>query len=63
MTSTQTPITTTLSSGIVVLAKLYKGQPCAMTFANRTQANNAAEKSGGWVCQIGRPFFVRMGNP
>lgn len=54
------PLTKTLRNGVVVLAKLYNGEPSAMTYANRTQANNAAEKSGGSVVQIGRPFYVRM---
>lgn len=55
------PITTKLSSGVVVLAKLYKGEPSAMTFANRTQAEAAAAKVGGWVWRgMGRPFYVRL---
>lgn len=60
MTSQTQIITKKLNSGVVVLAKLYKGEPSAMTFSNRTQAENAAQKSGGWVCQMGRPFYVRV---
>ena len=56
----QSPITYKLRSGIVVLAKLYKGAPSPFTYSNRTQANNAAAKVGGAVVQLGRPFFVRM---
>jgi len=54
------PITYTLRSGLVVLAKLYHGQPSPCTYANRTQAVNAAVKVGGTVRQLGRPFFVVM---
>lgn len=54
------PITFTLRDGTVALAKLYKGEPSPMTFANRTQADRAAEKMGpGWiVVRRGRPWFV-----
>jgi hypothetical protein len=50
----------TLSSGARVLAKVYKGAPSAKTFANRTQAENAARIAGdGWVvARWGRPFYV-----
>lgn len=53
-------LTTTLNSGVVVLAKLYKGEAFAKTFANRTQAYKAAEAVGGEVIQKGRPFFVMV---
>ena len=53
-------ITTTLTNGAVVLAKVYDGRLCAKTFANRTQARLAAENVGGDVCQWGRPFYVRV---
>jgi hypothetical protein len=54
-------LTTTLRNGVVVLAKLYKGVPMAMTYANRTQAERAATKANGWVWQgTGRPFYVRF---
>lgn len=59
-TSGNAPLTTKLNNGVEVLAKLYNGEPSAMTFANRTQALNAARKYGGWVWQSGRPFFVRF---
>ena len=54
-------LTTKLNSGVEVLAKNTKYGVSAMTFANRTQAQKAAEKSNGWVWQgIGRPFYVRF---
>ncbi len=56
MTTTQT-LTTTLRNGQVVLAKSYKGTTMPKTFANLTQANNAAEKTGGYV-RAGYPFLV-----
>lgn len=51
---------TTIHHGLEVLSKLYNGKPSMMTFANRTQALNAAVKLGEeWeVYQWGRPFFV-----
>jgi hypothetical protein len=53
-------MTKTLRNGIEVTAKLYHGEPNAVTYANRTQAMRAAEKMGdGWaVYQFGRPFYV-----
>ena len=56
-------LTTTLSSGVVVLAKMYKGRPSAKTFANRSQANKAAEQVGGEVIGLGRPLFVKVPAP
>jgi hypothetical protein len=53
-------LSTTLRDGTTVLAKQYKGETCAVTYANRTQASNAAQKHGGEVIQRGRPFFVRL---
>ncbi len=54
-------IEVTLRDGTVVLAKLYKGEPSALTYANRTQAENAARKEpDGEVIQRGRPFYVRV---
>lgn len=51
--------TATLNDGTVVLAKLYKGKPSALTYANRSQANKAAARVQGEV--IGRrPFYVRV---
>lgn len=50
-------LTVRLNNGLTVLAKLYKGTPCAITYANRTQAYAAAERVGGTV--HGRqPFYV-----
>lgn len=49
------------SNGIEVLAKDYQGQPSAVTYANRTQAQAAVERLGAseWcIYQSGRPFFV-----
>lgn len=55
------PLTTKLNNGVEVLAKVIKGEVWAVTFANRTQAQNAAAKFGGWVWQgMGRPFYVRF---
>jgi len=59
----KTPLTAKLKSGDIVLAKLYEGQPSAITYANRTQAEKAADKVGGTVIQRGRPFFVQMPAP
>jgi len=50
-----------LNNGIEVLAKLYKGEPSAITYANRTQAENKVSALGPeWVVYRGggRPFFV-----
>jgi nitrous oxide reductase accessory protein NosL len=46
--------------GVVVLARLVKGEARAMTFANRTQAEAAAARTGGTVVRWGRPWFVRL---
>ncbi len=49
------------SNGREVLAKLYKGEPSAVTYANRTQANKRALELGpGWFVSnfMGRPFYV-----
>lgn len=58
--TTTEPLTYTLRNGIKVIAKMYKGDVCAKTFANRTQAAKAAEQLGPeWtVCQWDRPFYV-----
>ena len=53
-------ISVTLRDGTMVLAKLYEGAPSALTYANRTQAQRAAESIGGDVIQRGRPFYVRV---
>lgn len=50
-------LTVKLRNGLVVLAKMYKGEPTAITYANRRQAYEAAAKVGGDV--YGRhPFYV-----
>lgn len=57
------PLTVTLTNGVEVIAKLYKGEAFAKTFANRTTADRAAIKHDGWVWQgLGRAFFVRLDN-
>ena len=52
--------TTVLYNGITVLGKVYKGEVCAVTYANRTQAQRkAAELGSEWaVYHFGRPFYV-----
>jgi hypothetical protein len=55
--------TTKLSNGLTVLAKDTKYGLTAYTFANRTQAERAAEKvrQAGQMCmgwKGARPFFV-----
>ena len=50
-----------LNDGTVVLGKLYKGEPSAKTYANRTQARTAADREpDGYVIQRGRPFYVGL---
>lgn len=53
-------MTTTLRNGIEVTAKMYHGEPSALTYANRTQAARIAERMGeGWdVYHFGNPFYV-----
>lgn len=51
---------TKLRDGTIVLGKLYKGEVFATTYANRTQAQRAAERENGEVIQRGRPFFVAL---
>lgn len=54
-------VTTELNNGLTVLAKLYKGQPSALTYANRTQAERKAREVGGTVWRgMGSPFYVLM---
>jgi hypothetical protein len=57
--------TTTLNNGLTVMAKETKYGLTAYTFANRTQAERAAEKvrTGGQPCRVwkgARPFYVVM---
>lgn len=49
-----------LRNGTEVTARYYKSMLMAITYTNRTQANNAQKKLGdGWtVYQFGRPFYV-----
>jgi hypothetical protein len=56
-------ILTTTIRNQTVLAKLYNGVAYPKTFANRTQAENAAAKVGGTVWQPfgSRPWFVCVG--
>lgn len=50
----------TLRDGTLVLGKEYKGETFPKTYANRTQAERAAQKEAGDVIQRGRPFYVRL---
>jgi len=53
--------TTRLRDGTLVLARELKDYGiAAYTYANRTQAERAAQKVGGQVVQRGRPFYVRV---
>ncbi len=55
------PLTVRLNDGREVLAKLYKGEPCAVTYANRTQARRKATELGpGWsvIHGLARPFYI-----
>lgn len=55
------PLTTKLNNGITVLAKMYKGSPSAVTYANATQAHAAHAKMGpGWRVHkgMGRPWYI-----
>lgn len=61
------PLTVKLRNGMTVAAKLYEGEPTAITYANRTQANKACDRlnqegDGRWEVRrgIGRPFFVAL---
>lgn len=45
----------------MVLAKMYQGEPSAVTYANRTQAEKKQQALGvGWYVHrgFGRPWFV-----
>jgi len=55
------PLTTRLNDGRTVLAKMYEGEPYAVTYANRTQAAKRVALLGpGWYVGrgLGRPFYV-----
>ena len=54
-------LTKKLNNGAEVLAKMYKGEPSAVTYANYTQAEKKAHEMGvGWGVRrfFGRPFYV-----
>ena len=55
-------MTKTLRNGYEVTARPYEGEPSAVTYANRTQAQRALDAmpaGHGWaVYQFGRPFYV-----
>jgi hypothetical protein len=59
-------LTTKLNNGCVVLAKLYKGDVYAVTYANITQAEKSAAKlqAQGVECKVigNRPYFVHLLN-
>lgn len=54
------PLTKKLNNGRTVTAKLYHGEPMGITYANRTQAEKAAQKIDGKVIHSGRPFYVEV---
>jgi hypothetical protein len=52
-------LTVRLNNGLEVIAKTYKGRPCAVTYANRTQAETRAKSVGpDWAVYGRRPFYV-----
>lgn len=52
-------MTTLLRPGLAVLAKPYHGSAWAKTYANVTQAENAARAMGeGWAVYGHRPYYV-----
>jgi hypothetical protein len=54
-------LTVKLNNGRIVLAKLYKGHPSAITYVNRTQAGRKARELGeGWAVFGFRPFYVGL---
>lgn len=64
MSTTNTFETTTLRNGAAVLAKTTKYGLFAKSYANRTQANNAADRLAARGIKshaaqfMGRPFYV-----
>ncbi len=50
-------LTVRLNNGVVVLGKLYKGEPCALSYVNRTQAKRKAEQVDGTVYHREGPCF------
>ena len=54
-------LTVKLNNGRIVLAKVYKGHPSAITYVNRTQAERwAAQLGAGWAVFGFRPFYVGL---
>ena len=53
-------MTVKLYNGLTVLAKMYHGEPSAVTYSNRTQAYTKQAALGpNWsVRRFGRPFYV-----
>jgi len=54
-------LTVKLNNGLEVLGKVYKGEPTANAYTNRTQAKKVADSLGnGWTVYHGnfRPFYV-----
>lgn len=50
-----------LRDGTIVLGKEYQGVIVPVTYANRTQAEAAAQRVGGEVIKrSGRPFYVAV---
>ena len=60
--TTYDQLTVTLPNGWIVLAKLYRGEPAALHYANRTQAQRKALQLGkDWSVyypRYGGPFYV-----
>lgn len=52
-------LTTVLNNGWTVLGKIYKGELCAKTYANRTQAQQVACKLGP-VWEVARTISSRV---
>ena len=58
---TLNPLTVMLNNNRVVLAKMYKGKPSAITYANRTQATRKAVEFHATVYTSGHgPFYVEV---
>jgi hypothetical protein len=60
MTTATEHLTVKLNNGCEVAAKLYKGEPTALGYTNRTSANTKAAALGAdWaVYQFNRVFYV-----
>lgn len=56
-------LTTELRDGRRVLAKTYKGDVCAKTYANLTYARRVAQRLGSrWYVTGAQPFYVTYGS-